>query len=97
MQDPAARGRWMIVVDGLYRACSLAAWPSLDNARDVEQVRPLLPGSPGCMALVTSRTNLTGLVAGQGAVPLTLDLLTTAEARELLTCRLGAEPDRPRT
>ena len=85
---------------GLYR--SLLAGKRvlvvLDNARDVEQVRPLLPGSPGCMALVTSRSNLTGLVAGQGAVPLTLDLLTVAEARELLTCRLGAgraghEPD----
>lgn len=52
----------------------------LDNARDVEQVRPLLPGSPGCMAIVTSRSNLTGLVAAEGAVPLTLDLLTVAEA-----------------
>jgi DNA-binding SARP family transcriptional activator/tetratricopeptide (TPR) repeat protein len=70
----------------------------LDNARNVEQVRPLLPGSPGCMAIVTSRSRLTGLVAAQGAVPLTLDLLTVAEARELLTSRLGtgrvaSEPD----
>jgi DNA-binding SARP family transcriptional activator len=78
---------------GLYR--SLLAGKRvlvvLDNARDVEQVRPLLPGSPGSMALVTSRNSLTGLVAGQGAVPLTLDLLTVADARELLTCRLGAD------
>jgi DNA-binding SARP family transcriptional activator/tetratricopeptide (TPR) repeat protein len=70
----------------------------LDNARDVEQVRPLLPGSPGCMAIVTSRDHLTGLVAIQGAYPLTLDLLTDSDARDLLTCRLGAgrvasEPD----
>jgi len=63
----------------------------LDNARDVEQVRPLLPGTPGCMVVVTSRTVLTGLVAANGAYPLTLDLLTHAEARELLTHRLGRD------
>ncbi len=70
----------------------------LDNARDAEQVRPLLPGSPGCLAIVTSRSHLTGLVAGQGAHPLHLDLLPPGEARELLSGRLGAsrvsrEPD----
>ncbi len=62
----------------------------LDNARDAEQVRPLLPGSPGCMVVVTSRTQLTGLVAAEGAYALTLGLLTEAEARELLALRLGA-------
>jgi transcriptional regulator with XRE-family HTH domain/tetratricopeptide (TPR) repeat protein len=62
----------------------------LDNARDAEQVRPLLPGSPGCMALVTSRGRLTGLVAAEGAYALTLGLLSEAEARELLALRLGA-------
>jgi tetratricopeptide (TPR) repeat protein len=70
----------------------------LDNARDTTQVRPLLPGAPGCLALVTSRNQLTGLVATDGAHPVTLDLLTPAEARELLARRLGtdrttAEPD----
>ncbi|MBB4764884.1 BTAD domain-containing putative transcriptional regulator [Amorphoplanes digitatis] len=70
----------------------------LDNARDAEQVRPLLPGSPGCLALVTSRNQLTGLVAGEGARALRLDMLTEAESLALLAGRLGrervvAEPD----
>jgi tetratricopeptide (TPR) repeat protein len=62
----------------------------LDNARDVEQVRPLLPGSPGCLALVTSRNRLTGLVASEGAYPVALDLLPAADARDLLIGRLGS-------
>ena len=61
-----------------------------DNARDAGQVRPLLPGSPGCVVIVTSRNTLTSLVAVEGARPLTLDLLTTEEARELLARRIGA-------
>jgi tetratricopeptide (TPR) repeat protein len=70
----------------------------LDNARDAEQVRPLLPGAPGCLAVVTSRNRLTGLVAAEGAYPIGLDLLTEAESCELLARRLGiervrAEPD----
>jgi DNA-binding SARP family transcriptional activator/tetratricopeptide (TPR) repeat protein len=70
----------------------------LDNARDAEQVRALLPGAPGCLALVTSRNQLPGLVAAQGAQPIALDLLSAAEARDLLARRLGpnrvaAEPD----
>ena len=63
----------------------------LDNARDVAQVRPLLPGSPGCLVVVTSRNELTGLVAAEGAVPLTLDVLSDAEAHEMLARRLGGE------
>jgi DNA-binding SARP family transcriptional activator/Tfp pilus assembly protein PilF len=63
----------------------------LDNARDVDQVRPLIPASPGCMVIVTSRSELTSLVAIEGALPLTLDVLSGAEARELLTRHLGAQ------
>jgi DNA-binding SARP family transcriptional activator len=63
----------------------------LDNARDAHQVRPLLPGSAGCMVLVTSRNQLPGLVAVDGAHSLALDLLTPQEARDLLAHRLGAE------
>ncbi|WP_416967916.1 ATP-binding protein [Streptomyces sp. 4F14] len=61
----------------------------LDNARDAEQVRPLLPGAPGCLALVTSRNHLTGLVATEGAHPVVLGLLAEDEARHLLARRLG--------
>jgi len=63
----------------------------LDNARDVDQVRSLLPGSPTCLVVVTSRSQLSGLTATEGAHPLALDLLTVAVARELLACHVGAE------
>ncbi|MEU6201814.1 BTAD domain-containing putative transcriptional regulator [Streptomyces sp. NPDC047061] len=62
----------------------------LDNARDTEQARPLLPGAPGCLVIVTSRNRLTGLIANEGAHPLTLDALTPAEAHDFLARRLGA-------
>jgi DNA-binding SARP family transcriptional activator/tetratricopeptide (TPR) repeat protein len=62
----------------------------LDNARDVEQVRPLLPGAPGCLVVVTSRNRLTPLLAIEGAHPLTLDILGVQEARDLVAERLGA-------
>lgn len=61
----------------------------LDNARDEQQIRPLLPGAASCLTLVTSRNQLTGLVATNGAIPLNLDLLTEAEALDLLSRRLG--------
>ncbi|HJU01265.1 MAG TPA: tetratricopeptide repeat protein [Actinomycetes bacterium] len=64
----------------------------LDNARHADQVRPLLPASPGCLVLVSSRDRLLGLVARDGARRLTLDVLSPTEARELLARILG--PDR---
>ncbi|GAB3845563.1 tetratricopeptide repeat protein [Dactylosporangium cerinum] len=62
----------------------------LDNARDSAQTRPLLPGTPGCLVVVTSRNQLPGLVAATGAHPVTLDLLRPNEATELLLRRVGA-------
>ncbi|HEY8472880.1 MAG TPA: BTAD domain-containing putative transcriptional regulator [Natronosporangium sp.] len=56
----------------------------LDNARAPDQVRPLLPGSPGCLAVVTSRDRLDGLVARDGAYRLRLDVLPPDEAAVLL-------------
>jgi hypothetical protein len=61
----------------------------LDNARDADQVWPLLPGSPGCLVLVTSRARLLGLVAAYGTHLLALDLPSRSEARGLLAGRLG--------
>ncbi len=62
----------------------------LDNARDAEQVRPLLPGSPDCLAIVTSRDQLIPLVVTESAQPVPLDLLSPDEARDMLVRRLGA-------
>jgi DNA-binding SARP family transcriptional activator len=70
----AARGRLLIV---------------LDNARDADQVRPLLPGSPGCLVLVTSRASLAGLTVSDGAHVVHLDVLPDDEARQLLDQRIG--------
>jgi DNA-binding SARP family transcriptional activator/tetratricopeptide (TPR) repeat protein len=61
----------------------------LDNARDAEQVRPLLPGGAGSLVLVTSRSPLTGLVALEGARAITLSVLTGPEARQMVAQRLG--------
>ncbi|MFD9699159.1 NB-ARC domain-containing protein [Lentzea sp. NPDC059081] len=62
----------------------------LDNARDADHVRPLLPGPSGCLVLITSRDRLTGLVVNEGMRQLALDVLSPAEAHALLVSRLGA-------
>jgi tetratricopeptide (TPR) repeat protein len=61
----------------------------LDNARDADQVRPLLPGGGGCLVVVTSRSRLTGLVAIEGARTIFLNVLTEPEARRMVAQRLG--------
>lgn len=63
----------------------------LDNAADVAQVRPLLPASPQCLVIVTSRRELAALAAREGARLLRLDVLSEQEANELLVTRLGKE------
>ncbi|MEU4244444.1 tetratricopeptide repeat protein [Actinoplanes sp. NPDC026619] len=63
----------------------------LDNARDDEQVRPLLPAGDATRTVVTSRGTLTGLIAGAGARPLAVAMLPPATATELFRRRLGPE------
>ncbi|MFF7858691.1 BTAD domain-containing putative transcriptional regulator [Streptomyces sp. NPDC007904] len=60
----------------------------LDNARDAAQVRPLLPGTAGCAALVTSRVRMVGLA---GAHLIDLDVMSPDEALTLFTRIVGEE------
>jgi tetratricopeptide (TPR) repeat protein/transcriptional regulator with XRE-family HTH domain len=62
----------------------------LDNACDEQQVRLLRPASAGTLVLVTSRSQLTGLAAADGARLLSLDVLAHGEATELLAARIGS-------
>jgi hypothetical protein len=64
----------------------------LDNAETADQVRPLLPGDPGCIALVTSRHSLAELVTHDGARPIRLSCLSADEARTLLGRLLESSP-----
>ncbi|MGM1061785.1 BTAD domain-containing putative transcriptional regulator [Saccharothrix sp. Mg75] len=61
----------------------------LDNADSVEQVRPLLPGGPDTLTVVTSRNTLRGLVAIDDARSLALGPLADADAHELFGRILG--------
>ncbi|AVT32628.1 AfsR family transcriptional regulator [Plantactinospora sp. BC1] len=65
----------------------------LDNAATVEQVRPLLPGTPSCAVVVTSRDRLAGLVARDGARRVDLDLLSLPDAVALLSHLVGARAE----
>jgi hypothetical protein len=83
--------------EALYRAClaDRRVLVVLDDAASEAQVRPLLPGPPGCAVLVTSRARLVGL---EGARLLDLEVLHTGQAVELLARivgarRVAAEPD----
>ena len=73
----------------------------LDNAASASQVRPLLPGYPGCLVLVTSRNRLRGLTARDGAERITLGTLTPADSLTLLARiagpdKIDADPPRRR-
>ncbi|MFE9744868.1 ATP-binding protein [Saccharothrix saharensis] len=92
----AARERLPPTVDeliGRYRGATAdrRVLVVLDNAYDSEQVRPLLPSGPGCFTVVTSRRRLDGLVVREGARPLSLGVLTDADAFALLRRQLGEE------
>lgn len=60
----------------------------LDNARDAAQIRPLLPGTAGCAALVTSRVRMVDLA---GAHLVDLDVMSPEEALQLFTRIVGEE------
>jgi tetratricopeptide (TPR) repeat protein len=70
----------------------------LDNARSADQVRPLLPNSPTCLTLITSRSRLDSLVVREGAYRINLDVLPYEDAvrvlaRRISADRVSAEPD----
>jgi DNA-binding SARP family transcriptional activator/tetratricopeptide (TPR) repeat protein len=92
LEVPAARIPTTLQAQaGLYRSllAGRRVLVVLDNARDAEQVRPLLPGAPAGVVVVTSRDQLAGLVVA-GAHPLAVDLLDDAEAHTVLRRRIGA-------
>ncbi|MER6282522.1 AfsR/SARP family transcriptional regulator [Streptomyces sviceus] len=79
-------------LSGLYRSMLVGrrVLVVLDDAVDTERLHPLLPAAPGCLALVTSRNALPGLIAS-GVRPLCLEPPSAEDARETLALRLGAD------
>lgn len=63
----------------------------LDNARDADQVRALMPGTPGCVTIVSSRDQMSSLIADQPMRFFRLDPLPDPQARDLLASRLGSD------
>jgi tetratricopeptide (TPR) repeat protein/transcriptional regulator with XRE-family HTH domain len=61
----------------------------LDNALNVDQIRDLLPGSPTCFVLVTSRDTLGGLAVHHGGHAIDVHPLSHREAQDLLQVHLG--------
>ncbi|NUT47590.1 MAG: hypothetical protein HOV94_09830, partial [Saccharothrix sp.] len=76
---------------GLYRSLlhDRAVLVVLDNVSDADQVRPLLPGSPRCVVLVTSRNRLSSLSARDGAHRVGLAPLAAADSLRLLARVVG--------
>ncbi|MFI9596875.1 AfsR/SARP family transcriptional regulator [Nonomuraea sp. NPDC052265] len=76
---------------GLYRSllATRRVLVLLDDARAADQVTPLLATAPGCLTLITSRTELPALSVTMGASLLHLDTLSADESRHLLAARVG--------
>lgn len=62
----------------------------LDNARNADQVQPLLPGAPGCLVLITARDRLDSLAVREGVQRLPVPVMTPEEADNMLRRNLGA-------
>jgi DNA-binding SARP family transcriptional activator/tetratricopeptide (TPR) repeat protein len=89
---PAAVPATVAAQTGLYRSAAAGKriLVVLDNARDTSQVAPLLPGSPDCRVIITSRRQLPCIVTAHAALTLNLEGLSSGEARDLLAGHLGA-------
>jgi tetratricopeptide (TPR) repeat protein len=62
----------------------------LDNAATAGQIRPLLPGAPNCLVVITGRTRMSGLVAREGAYRVSLETLSETASVQLLRTVLAA-------